>query len=299
MNRFCQLLLLILLFSTALLNAQTRSRQNFDRDWKFSFGHAHNAEKDFNFGLETVFSKSGGAWNTVIEPRFKDSLWRSLSLPHDWAVELPFVNDPAFNVMAHGYKPLGGNYPTTSIGWYRKHFTVAKTEEGKRFQIQFDGVFRDAEFWINGFYLGNNKSGYIGVAYDITDFLRFGSDNVVVVRADATQYEGWFYEGAGIYRHVWLDAFEDTHIANDGIFAYSKIDGKNAVLTVETEINNEGDGATALTTEVVLLDRNGKIVAQSPAQNIRLEVNKSGKTSHVISLANPRLWNLDDPYLYR
>ena len=299
MNRLCHLFLLTLLFSTALLTAQTRSRQNFDRDWKFSFGHAHNPEKDFNYGLETILSKSGGAQNTAIEPRFKDSLWRSIHLPHDWAVELPFVNDPAFNVMAHGYKPLGGNYPATSIGWYRKHFTLAKTEEGKRFQVQFDGVFRDAEFWINGFYLGNNKSGYIGVAYDITDFLRFGADNVLVVRADATQYEGWFYEGAGIYRHVWLDAFDDTHIANDGIFAHAKIDGKNATLTVETTSLNEGEVATALTTEVVLYDRNGKIAAQSPPQNIRLDINKSGTTTHVINFANPHLWNLDDPYLYR
>ncbi len=299
MNKFCLLFLLTLLFSTALLNAQTRSRQNFDRDWKFSFGHAHNAEKDFNYGLETVFSKSGGAFNTVIEPRFKDSLWRTLNLPHDWAVELPFVNDPAFNVMAHGYKPLGGNYPATSIGWYRKHFSIAKTEEGKRFQVQFDGVFRDAEFWINGFYLGNNKSGYIGAAYDITDFLRFGADNVLVVRVNATQYEGWFYEGAGIYRHVWLDSFDDAHIANDGIFAFSKIDGKNAALTVETELINEGDAASALTSEVVLYDRNGKIAAQSLQQNIRLEINKSGTTIHTLTLANPRLWNLDDPYLYR
>ncbi len=191
--------------------AQTRTHQNFDRDWKFGFGHAHHPEKDFNFGLETVFSKSGGAWQTAIEPRFNDSLWRSLHLPHDWAVALPFVNDPAFNVMAHGYKPLGGHYPETSIGWYRKHFSVAKPAEGRRFQLQFDGVFRDAQFWVNGFYLGNHKSGYIGISYDITDFLVFDKENVLVVRVDASQYEGWFYEGAGIYRHVWLNTYADTH----------------------------------------------------------------------------------------
>jgi len=150
MNRFGYLFIVALLLYSGFLTAQTRVRQNFDRDWKFSFGHAHNPEKDFNYGLETILSKSGGAQNTAIEPRFKDSLWRSLHLPHDWAVELPFVNDPAFNVMAHGYKPLGGNYPATSICWYRKQFTVATTEEGKRFQVQFDGVYRDAEFWING-----------------------------------------------------------------------------------------------------------------------------------------------------
>ena len=82
-----------------------------------------------------------------------------------------------------------------------------------RFQFQFDGIFRDASIWINGFYVGNNISGYIGVAYDITDFIKFDHDNVLVVRVDATQYEGWFYEGAGIYRHVWLNQYDNIHIA--------------------------------------------------------------------------------------
>ena len=299
MTSFASLTFPILLLICNLLPAQTRTHQNFDRNWKFAFGHAHNPEKDFNYGLETVFSKSGGASNTAINPRFNDSLWRSLHLPHDWAVELPFVHDAAFNVMAHGYKPLGGNYPETSIGWYRKHFLIAKTEQGKRFQIQFDGVFRDAEFWINGFYLGNNKSGYIGVAYDITDFLRLDGENVLVVRVNATQYEGWFYEGAGIYRHVWLNSFDDSHIVHDGIFAYSKMDGKNAVLTVETELVNESNSKSGLTTEVFLIDRNGKKVANSIPQNLSLAINKSGATTHVLNVSNPRRWNLDDPYLYR
>ena len=113
MSNFGKFLLFSLFLSAGLLSAQTRSHQNFDRDWKFSLGHAGNPEKDFNFGMETIFAKSGAAANTAIDPQFKDSLWRSLNLPHDWAVELPFVNDPAFNVMAHGYKPIGGKYPAS------------------------------------------------------------------------------------------------------------------------------------------------------------------------------------------
>src|SRR5690606_23451602 len=152
----------------------------------------------------TIFSKSGGAFGTAIDPRFEDSTWRSLHVPHDWAVELPFVNVDDDDVTSHGYKPVGGRFPETSIGWYRKKFSVERADSGNRFQLQFDGVFRDANFWVNGFYLGNNKSGYVGVEYDITDFLYFDKPNTLVVRVDATQYEGWFYEGAGIYRHVWL-----------------------------------------------------------------------------------------------
>ena len=132
------------------------------KDWKFHFGNAANPEKDFNYSIATIFSKSGGAAGTAIDPRFKDSAWRTLNLPHDWAVELPFENVDNFDVESHGYKPVGGLFPETSIGWYRKHFTICPCRFRTRFQIQFDGIFRNANIWINGFYLGNNISGYIG-----------------------------------------------------------------------------------------------------------------------------------------
>ena len=201
-NFFIGVLLFLLVPSLVAGQASQRQRINMDEDWKFHFGHAANPEKDFNYSIATIFSKSGGAFSTAIDPRFKDSSWRTLDLPHDWAVELPFVEVDDRNVESHGYKPVGGLFPETSIGWYRKHFKISRDDSGQRFQIQFDGIFRDAQVWVNGFYLGNNKSGYIGVAYDITDFINFDRENVLVVRADATQYEGWFYEGAGIYRHV-------------------------------------------------------------------------------------------------
>src|SRR6202008_4272530 len=220
---------ILFFFLPTILVAQ-RQKINFDSDWKFHFGHAANAEKDFNYTIATIFSKSGGAQRTAIDPRFKDSAWRTVNLPHDWAVELPFVYKDNFDVMAHGYKPVGGLFPETSIGWYRKHFTIARADSGQRFQIQFDGIFRDANIWINGFYLGNNKSGYVGVVYDITDFINYERDNVLVVRADATQYEGWFYEGAGIYRHVWLNHYDNLHIAHDGIFAWSEVTGNKAAI---------------------------------------------------------------------
>ncbi|MGZ8538675.1 MAG: sugar-binding domain-containing protein, partial [Flavisolibacter sp.] len=152
-------------------NAQqtnVRSRQTLDDGWKFHFGHASDRVKDFNYGIANIFAKSGAARGTAIDPRFNDSGWRSLNLPHDWAVELPFTKVSSFDVMAHGYKPVGGLFPETSVGWYRKHFSVAKKDSGRRFQVQFDGIFRDATIWINGFYLGNNKSGYVGISYDIT-----------------------------------------------------------------------------------------------------------------------------------
>ena len=201
------LLAFVFAFSTFTIKAQQRKKINFDDNWKFAFGNANDPAKDFNYSIATIFAKTGAAQKTAIDPKFNDSNWRKLSLPHDWAVELPFANSPSFDVQSHGYKPVGGDYPETSIGWYRKKFTVARSDSGQRFQIQFDGVYRDASFWINGFYLGNNKSGYVGVSYDISNYLHYGGENTLVVRADATQYEGWFYEGAGIYRHVWLNQY--------------------------------------------------------------------------------------------
>ncbi|HNR16590.1 MAG TPA: beta-galactosidase GalA [Chitinophagaceae bacterium] len=288
----------VLVCLTIKTSAQ-RQQLNFDTDWKFQFGHAANAEKDFNYSIANIFSKSGAAVKTAIDPKFDDSKWRKLNLPHDWAVELPFVNVDNFDVMAHGYKPVGGLFPETSIGWYRKHFTVAKADSGQRLQIQFDGIFRDANIWLNGFYLGNNKSGYVGVAYDVTDYINFEKDNVLVVRADATQYEGWFYEGAGIYRHVWLNKYNNIHIETDGVFVYSAIVSNKAVVNVETVIKNQSPSTSDCIVSAYLTDRSGKVVSVSKEQKLFIHVNKQAIAVNNISTVNFREWTLNDPYLYR
>lgn len=283
---------------TASSTAQ-RQQINFDKDWKFHFGHAANAEKDFNYSIATIFSKSGGAAKTAIDAKFDDSKWRKLDLPHDWAVELPFVKVDNFDVMAHGYKPVGGLFPETSIGWYRKHFTVARADSGQRFQLQFDGIFRDANIWINGFFLGNNKSGYVGVVYDVTDYIHFDKDNVIVVRADASQYEGWFYEGAGIYRHVWLNTYKNVNISKDGVFAYSTIKGDVATVTIETSLQNQELNTAGCSVYSYITDRNGKKLVQSKEQTLSLLVNGTATVKVSMALAGAKLWSLEDPYLYR
>ena len=291
--------LLAAIFCLPLFISAQRQKINFDNDWKFHFGHSANPEKDFNYTVANIFSKSGAAVKTAIDPKFDDSKWRKLDLPHDWAVELPFVYKDNFDVMAHGYKPVGGLFPETSIGWYRKHFMVAKADSGQRLQIQFDGIFRDANIWINGFYLGNNKSGYIGESYDITDYVNFGKDNVVVVRVDASQYEGWFYEGAGIYRHVWLNKYDDVHIVTNGIFAWSTIISNKAVVNVESSIQNQSLSSSFCIVSAYITDRDGKIVSKAKDQPLSLDANKQGTVISNILLVNFRNWTLDVPYLYR
>jgi beta-galactosidase len=245
-----------------------RRHINFDDNWRFHLGSASDPAKDFNYSISTIFSKTGAASGTAIDPKFNDSGWRRLQLPHDWAVELPFSNSPNFDVMAHGYKPVGGLFPETSIGWYRKRFNIPRADSGQRFQLQFDGIYRDAEIWINGFYLGNNKSGYMGFAFDITDYLNYGKENVLVVRADATQYEGWFYEGAGIYRHVWLNQYNNVHIATEGVYTHASVSPAKAAVTIETTIQNQNLSAANATILTYITDRNGKRLAQSNEQSL-------------------------------
>ena len=301
----CNFLIALFLFICNCCQAQisTRKKINIDDNWKFHFGNASDPSKDFNYSIRTIFSKSGGAVETSIDPRFKDSGWRNLDLPHDWAVELPFVNVASTEVEVHGYKPVGGLFPETSIGWYRKHFNVSPKDSGNRFQIQFDGIFRNSTIWINGIYLGNNLSGYIGASYDITDFVNFGRDNVLVVRVDATQYEGWFYEGAGIYRHVWLNEYNNLHIPDAGQFAHADLEDKNAVLNIETTVENQtglaGETPANCTVYAYITDRDGKLLAKTSEQAVAVPNNGKETIKQKLSLSNIRLWNLEDPYLYR
>ena len=137
LKNFLSLFILLNIFSYA--QSQSRTRINFDENWKFHLGNAADPQKDFNYSLETIFSKSGAAGNTAINPKFNDSAWRMINLPHDWVVELPFVNSPNFDVMAHGYKPVGGRFPETSIGWYRKKFFVDKADSAKKILAELQG----------------------------------------------------------------------------------------------------------------------------------------------------------------
>jgi beta-galactosidase len=290
-------LFLIIELCAVYCGAQTSI--NMDENWKFHFGNASNPEKDFNYSIATIFAKNGGASRTAIDPRFNDSSWRTVNLPHDWAVELPFTEHPSFDVESHGYKPVGGYFPETSIGWYRKKFRVNASDSGQRFQLKFDGIFRNANIWINGFFVGNNMSGYIGASYDITDFINFNRDNVIVVRVDATQYEGWFYEGAGIYRHVWLNEFNNIHIPDGGLFVYATVQQNLATVGIETTVENKNGDAAACSVYSCITTRDGKIVAQTREQAVSLQADGRLTLTQKLQVTNPRLWSTDDPYLYR
>ena len=195
----------LILLSGFYLSAQETL---FDDGWKFAFGDASSPEKDFGRGTEyfNYFTKAASIHNEgPYSPKYDDSAWKEVNLPHDWVVDLPFSPEASHS---HGYKTVGWKYPKTSVGWSRKTFTIPSEAKGKPVSIRFDGIFRDSDIWVNGFWLGGEKSGYTSATYDIAPYLEYGGENIVAVRADATFEEGWFYEGAGIYRHVWLTTGE-------------------------------------------------------------------------------------------
>ncbi len=290
---------LIFSFLFAITSITAQEKISLDEDWKFHFGHAANVEKDFDYSKTALLHKSNVYATTIVHPKFIDSTWQKINIPHDWLVELPFVKSEQVEMDSHGYKPVGGDYPETSIGWYRKHFSVDKSKSNKRFEIQFDGIYRNAEIWLNGFYVGTNFSGYVGNSYDVTDYINFEGDNVLVIRVDATQYEGWFYEGAGIYRHVWLHITDKIFIPQDGVFVHADVNDKKATVTVETTVQNNLLNQANATVYSYITDRKGTVLGKTTTQKINLDSRKGQTIKQQIAIKNPELWSLENPYLYR
>jgi beta-galactosidase len=297
---------------TQVVEYQT-SRQTLDFGWRFHFGHADDPAKDFGFGAqnrEATFAKSG-AFPPVTRANFDDSQWRAIDLPHDWAVELPFEKGPAvldkdgkptghYELPDHGAKPIGRDFPDTSIGWYRRVFDIPATDEGKRISVEFDGVFRHAMVMFNGHYIGEEFSGYAPFRFDLTDFVNYGDKNVLSVRVDATLAEGWFYEGAGIYRHVWLTKVNPVHIAPDGVYIRSEVHGDSATVFVQVEVQNESDIARSCTvTSQILQDTAGVNVASASNASVVIPAWERHTFQSQAVVGRPRLWSLEEPHSYQ
>jgi beta-galactosidase len=287
-----------------------RERLLLDFGWRFHFGNADDAEKDFLYGAPTregTFAKAGQNWlhnpsDGPLQHSFDDSTWRIVDLPHDWAVELPFVavEEPGVSVhAAHGGKALGRNFPVTSIGWYNRTFDIPAKDEGLRLSLEFDGIFRDSIVFFNGFYIGRNLSGYAPFSFDVTDYVNYGGRNVITVRVDATLNEGWYYEGAGIYRHTWLTKTDALHIAKWGTAVRSEIRERGAHVSIETEILNESGKKVSGYLISRILDPSGKTVATVPPSPFDISAQGSQTLQTQASLAQATLWSVDEPNLYR
>ena len=239
----------------------TFSPISFNDDWRFHKGDLQGAEK----------------------PAFDDSTWRSLRLPHDWAIEGPF--DKKYNARC-------GGLPFHGTGWYRKTFSVTDDSQGKVVTITFDGAMYNTDVWVNGHFLGNRPFGYIEFSYDISKYLNYGGENTIAVRLSPEDFSSRWYPGAGLYRNVWIDFRNAIHVAKWGTFITTpKVSDETAGLAVETTL--EG---TLTHREIAVLyeviDPSGAIVARS--EQLAKPVLQT-----TISVPSPQIWTLENPRLYQ
>mgnify|MGYP000035693802 FL=1 len=303
MKKLLSVLLLIQFIACLSVSAQqAREAILLNNGWKFAYGHAGDMKKDFTHGTEyfTYFAKAK-SFNQNQGPsseQFNDSTWQTVNLPHDWVVDLPFSKEASHS---HGYKTVGWKYPETSVGWYRRKFYIPEKDLGKHISVRFDGIFRNAQVFCNGFYLGHEPSGYATQVYDLTEYLNYGGENLLTVRVDASTEEGWYYEGAGIYRDVWLDKMSQVHVAPFGTFVATHIDPsyKTADVNIEVCLANKGLEAAGCKVVNRILDATGKEVVRTQESSTTLASKQEEvKLLQSATMDNIHLWDLEHPYLY-
>ena len=266
--RSINIFILALIFGCFTASAQMpRKRVSFDRDWKFMLGD------------------NGQAKNAD----FEDTKWRTLDLPHDWSIEGSF-SEKNPTTQAEGGLPAG-------IGWYRKMFIVPNSSKNKKVFIDFDGVYRNSEVWINGHYLGKRPNGYISFSYNLTPYLKFGAQNVIAVKVDNSgQPNSRWYTGSGINRNVWLRIVNRTHFCHWGTFVTTpQITRQAATLHVSASITQ---GVQNLTLKTVVIDEGGKMVASCLSPVINTADTSITFTEQNLVVKNPILWSTSHPYLY-
>lgn len=270
---------LLLSFQSSFAQIKSGRNQSFDANWKFQKG-TNAAAKDTNFN---------------------DTNWRKLDIPHDWSMEdlSKTDTDSTIGLSSRGpfyKKAVGKNATAFTVGgtaWYRKHFVLDKSSEGKKVFIQFDGVYMNADIWVNGHHLGNHPNGYTAFVYDLTEHLKpAGQDNVIAVEVKNEGDNSRWYSGSGIYRHVWVSVLDASHIENWGVqIVTNNISEQLAEISIATKIENQAS-KSSLTTELYSADN--KLEATDTKQ-----ISNENKVEQTIILKNPKLWDIEKPYLYK
>ena len=271
------LTIILAMFSIMQITAQPSfSDQNlFDSGWRFHLGGAQGAEN----------------------PQFDDSQWRKIDLPHDWSIEdLPGTKSP-FSINA--ISQVSGGFTTGGTGWYRKSFTLPETLKGKRFRILFEGVYMNAEIWLNGRQIGNHPYGYSTFWFDITDNLKHEGENVLCVKVKNEGENSRWYTGSGIYRHVWLHVTDPVHIAQWGTsISTPKVADGEALISVTTTLINESNKERDIKLVTRIYDKNRQELSKTESIKTLAPGKSSGVTQEIV-VTNPLLWSPDSPDLYK
>ena len=256
------------------LNAQKNTRINFDDDWMFHLGGTQGAEQN----------------------NFDDSKWRKIDLPHDWSIEDLKGTSSPFNPDA--ISQVSGGFTTGGTGWYRKIFTVAPTDKGKKIQVQFDGVYMNADVWINGHHLGNHPYGYTGFVFDITGQIKFDGTNIIAVEVKNEGQNSRWYSGSGIYRHVWIKTIEAIHSSHWGTFITTPdVTSTSAKVNCKTIVVNESgeDAIVSISTKFINIE--GAITATDELKQL-IKAKQLYDFNQAVIINNPRLWSCELPALY-
>ncbi len=239
---------------------------------------------------------------------FDDTAWRSVDLPHDFVSEKDYCFKASENsdmreipeMESIGSRLFAGGCLEGGAAWYRKKITLTDDLDKKRVYIRFEGVYRDSTLYVNEYYVANRASGYGEFFYDITDFINPDGENIIAVRVDASEREGWWYEGGGIYRKVLLEITDEVRIAPWGLSVTAKpnLAAMSAEVTVETEILNKKFTDTKVTVISLVIDTEENAVWQKVTET---EVGAWDKTvcRQFIKLDSVNLWSTENPHLYK
>ncbi len=250
---------------------KVRNIENFCKEWKFNLGDVNNAQ----------------------DTGYNDSDWRILNLPHDWSIEGEFSDkNPA--------SPGGGALPG-GIGWYRKTFNISAVDRDKLVFIDFDGIYRNSEVWINGHYLGKRPYGYSSFRYELTPFLFYGSKkNIIAVKVDnSKQPNSRWYSGSGIYRNVWLVTTNKVAIDHWGIYITTpEITEESAKVNIKTVIRNRQNKNEPVTLTTIICNAENKKIAKISSEVI-IQKDSAIEIEQELVVKNPKLWFDDNPYMYK
>jgi beta-galactosidase len=276
-----------------------RERMNFDKDWMFYAGDIpvqYAIKAGCTGGVTVCDKRKDGEWTEIayndkeVEIKLDKSLISYVTLPHDWIVEGNFSKQ---EWDAQGYLPTG-------VGCYRKEFDLPEEYKDKSVSVEFDGVSRNCTVWVNGHVIGNHFSGYSSFSYDISEYLKYGDEgtNCIFVKVDAREFEGWWYEGAGIYRHVYLTVTDKLHVKKWGTFVTTpKISDEEATVKIETTIANDCAEGVCAICETTIYDAEGNEKAQL-SDEFSADMVDETVVSQSLVVKNPKKWDLDAPYLY-
>ena len=263
-------ILFIIIYLSSCTGKQPRIIKDFNYNWKFYPG-------DDSLAREIAYD---------------DSQWRNLNLPHDWSIEGEFSQD-------HPATTAGGALPT-GIAWYRKTFTLPLELKDKSAFIDFDGIYRNSEVWINGHYLGIRPNGYISFRYELTPYLKAGKEkNVIAVRVDnSAQPNSRWYTGSGIYRNVRLVTTGPVHIDHWGTYATTpRISSDSAIVDLSVRLCNETGIPANVSLKTVILNADGKKVTDKDIISFAMQ-DSLAEIRQVLAVSEPVLWSVENPYLY-